>query len=774
MSGEDISLPGASDAIVAGTGTGNNELAPATAAETTAAAAASSSNQDGAAPAGLEGAPPAQQGAAGGVAGGAAGGAARVPSSSSLEVKVEESEIHHYAQAGDVEEVRRCLLAGFNKVDEVDELGCTPVHLAGAMGHTSVVKLLVEEHRAAVDARDGALCTPLHAASEGGHPVVVELLLRLGAEVDARNGRQQTPLHYACGYGQMEAAQQLVIRGASVGAKDAKGNTPLHLACGLAGTDVVRLLLAHGSPLNALNDRRRHPLHLACRGGHLEVVITLLEYGADPSAKDAYGKQAVDMVGAGRRVPQGLRFDIINMLERYHMGEYAMARAPLSSTRSLRQMWRDRDSGESTPRASTARAGSLPSTAEGGAGQGGAAAAAAAAGAAAAAAAAAGGCFDSGGGSTIYSSRGGSISRKGSMSLDGFSTASMGAGGEGGGPLSVRGAAMRHSSRGFSEGDGRGDGGGGGGGGGGVRSPRWTVGAAVAGRLEGMRARELGASLRAKVQENEAMKRYVESVTEEMRALQQKISQQSSPASPPPPLSPPTTILSSYAGGGGGRGVGGAGAVAPLVMSGPGEEQLSIAEMVARGIGAPRQDPAARHGAGAGERLFDGGRNFNPSLREPTVLVADGGVGTEAAAAVPRARMVQVEGGSAVAEAPAATTQRAHGDAGAVTAVGLKGGEFSSVTAAAGALAAPEHGGAQREVGTAEAVAVAVTAAQVPSSVEATMVGGGGGISSEQQQQQQQQPVGVEAGAVRVSISQLLDAKRAQLQSILDAPHIQA
>lgn len=34
---------------------------------------------------------------------------------------------------GDVEEVRRCLLAGFNKVDEVDELGCTPVHLAGAM-----------------------------------------------------------------------------------------------------------------------------------------------------------------------------------------------------------------------------------------------------------------------------------------------------------------------------------------------------------------------------------------------------------------------------------------------------------------------------------------------------------------------------------------------------------------------------------------------------------------------------------------------------------------
>lgn len=43
-------------------------------------------------------------------------------------------------------------------------------------------------------------------------------------------------------------------------------------------------------------------------------------------------------------------------------------------------------------------------------------------------------------------------------------------------------------------------------------SPRWAVGAAVVGRLEEMRACELSASLRAKVLENEAMKRYLESV----------------------------------------------------------------------------------------------------------------------------------------------------------------------------------------------------------------------------------------------------------------------
>lgn len=36
------------------------------------------------------------------------------------------------AVQGDVEGVRRCLLADYN-VNEADELGCTPVHLAGAM-----------------------------------------------------------------------------------------------------------------------------------------------------------------------------------------------------------------------------------------------------------------------------------------------------------------------------------------------------------------------------------------------------------------------------------------------------------------------------------------------------------------------------------------------------------------------------------------------------------------------------------------------------------------
>ena len=36
--------------------------------------------------------------------------------------------------------------------------------------------------------------------------------------------------------------------------------------------------------------------------------------------------KAVDMVGVKRPISQGVRFDMINTLERYHLGEFAMSR----------------------------------------------------------------------------------------------------------------------------------------------------------------------------------------------------------------------------------------------------------------------------------------------------------------------------------------------------------------------------------------------------------------------------------------------------------------
>jgi ankyrin repeat protein len=61
-----------------------------------------------------------------------------------------------------------------------DAEGRTPLHLAAAGGHLSVVELLLHNN-ADPNARDGAGRTALAAAEAAGHAGVAELLRRGGA-----------------------------------------------------------------------------------------------------------------------------------------------------------------------------------------------------------------------------------------------------------------------------------------------------------------------------------------------------------------------------------------------------------------------------------------------------------------------------------------------------------------------------------------------------------------------------------------------------------------
>ncbi|KAF4947104.1 hypothetical protein FGADI_10667 [Fusarium gaditjirri] len=57
----------------------------------------------------------------------------------------------------------------------------TPLHLAAARGHLSIVEMLRTEMP--LDLKDHFGCTPLCAAAKGGHTAVVELLLKSGADI---------------------------------------------------------------------------------------------------------------------------------------------------------------------------------------------------------------------------------------------------------------------------------------------------------------------------------------------------------------------------------------------------------------------------------------------------------------------------------------------------------------------------------------------------------------------------------------------------------------
>ena len=109
--------------------------------------------------------------------------------------------------------------------------GMSALHLACIYGHTSVVRLLLDQgaNPSAV-ARDGTAATPLHEAVFRGFADIVILLLGRGADLDAKQNRGWSALHVAAHYGYADLVRQLIERGASADLRDEAGKTPHDLA----------------------------------------------------------------------------------------------------------------------------------------------------------------------------------------------------------------------------------------------------------------------------------------------------------------------------------------------------------------------------------------------------------------------------------------------------------------------------------------------------------------------------------------------------------------
>jgi ankyrin repeat protein len=232
--------------------------------------------------------------------------------------------------AGDAAEVQQAvlvqprLLAATVERDGQD--GWTPLHLAVAAGHTSIVEVL-----AAAGADLSALTedglSPLHVALEHS-PDLVAVLRRLGAPVDAASAaflgdvplltsaldgdaRSNDPatgvdlLSRAAAGGAVATVRVLLDRGAD------PDRGALQAAAAAGAAPVVELLLQAGADVDARDrDTGRTPLHTAVAaltagpGEDTPAVVTLLlAAGADVEATTYDGASALDIahVAAARR-----------------------------------------------------------------------------------------------------------------------------------------------------------------------------------------------------------------------------------------------------------------------------------------------------------------------------------------------------------------------------------------------------------------------------------------------------------------------------------------
>ena len=167
----------------------------------------------------------------------------------------------------------------------------TPLMYAARMGHSEVVRMLVQEAHVNVNLFEPGIGNAILLAARGGHASCIAALVHAGkCNLHAVDQSHDTALHWACRENHVEAALTLLEAGANASAQNLRGNTPLHTASEIGNLTLVRALVRHGADVEIRSKRGRTALHWACEKHHLDVArFLIVECGANAHLPDSRG-----------------------------------------------------------------------------------------------------------------------------------------------------------------------------------------------------------------------------------------------------------------------------------------------------------------------------------------------------------------------------------------------------------------------------------------------------------------------------------------------------
>lgn len=203
--------------------------------------------------------------------------------------------------SGDVENIKKALDSGSCTSDELaafeDQEGRSLLHIAAENDRSDMLRFLVSLGIFDVDERQENGSTPLHVASATGRMAAVGELLECNADVNAADEFGDTPLHVAAHEGQVKAMEGLIAGGAAVESRNHFGYSPLHHAVLANSVEACELLLTESANINAQDKFGNTPLHVAMSCGRVEAAHCLVAHGCDETIRNRSDKIAAECSG---------------------------------------------------------------------------------------------------------------------------------------------------------------------------------------------------------------------------------------------------------------------------------------------------------------------------------------------------------------------------------------------------------------------------------------------------------------------------------------------
>ncbi|XP_052340017.1 transient receptor potential cation channel subfamily A member 1-like isoform X2 [Oncorhynchus keta] len=185
--------------------------------------------------------------------------------------------LHYACRLGIHESVKNILVLQVS-LDRKSKDKKSALHFAAQYGRVNTCQRLLEtitDSRLLNEGDERGL-TPLHLASGGGHTKVVELLLRKGALFHC-DYKGRSCLHHAASEGYTQTMKIVLATNIKLLDKlDEDGSTALHLAAREGHVAAVRLLLQRGAEIS-LNKNHASFFHEALQHGRKDVVNAIID-----------------------------------------------------------------------------------------------------------------------------------------------------------------------------------------------------------------------------------------------------------------------------------------------------------------------------------------------------------------------------------------------------------------------------------------------------------------------------------------------------------------